>query len=79
MVKDLDSKNPPIESVPVVRKFPEVFPNNLPKIHLEWEINFVIHMLPHTKTHFNSFLPYGSGKIGRVEGSSQRFTRQRLH
>ncbi|TMW97475.1 hypothetical protein EJD97_005423 [Solanum chilense] len=34
-VQDLDPEIPPIESVPVVRKFPEVFPNDLPGITLE--------------------------------------------
>ena len=31
-VKDLDSENPPIELVPVIREFTEVFPNDLPGI-----------------------------------------------
>ena len=32
------SKTPPIESVPIVREFLEVFPDDLPGITPEWEI-----------------------------------------
>ncbi len=39
---DLDSKIPPIESVPVVRELPEVFPNDLPGIPPKQDIDFVI-------------------------------------
>ena len=45
-VRDLDSEIPLIESVPVVSEFPEVFPNDLPGIPPEWEINFGIDFLP---------------------------------
>ncbi|TMW85548.1 hypothetical protein EJD97_022970 [Solanum chilense] len=47
-VKDLDSKNPPIELVPVVRELSEVFPNDLPGIPPEQEIDFGIDLLPDT-------------------------------
>ena len=47
-VKDLDSKIPPIEMVPVVSKFLEVFLNDLLKILLEREINFGIDLLKDT-------------------------------
>ena len=40
--KDLDSEIPPIDSVPVVSEFREVFPNVLPCIPQEWEIDFGI-------------------------------------
>ena len=47
-VQDLDSKVPPIDSVPVLSEFPEVFPNDLPGIFPEWEIDFGINLLPDT-------------------------------
>ncbi|XP_069150244.1 uncharacterized protein [Solanum lycopersicum] len=47
---DLDSKIPPIESVPVVRELPEVFPNDLSGIPFEREIDFGIDLLPDTNT-----------------------------
>ena len=47
-VQDLDSKIPPIESVPVVSEFPEVFPNDLLSIPPEWEIDFGIDLIPDT-------------------------------
>ena len=47
-VQDLDSEIPPIESVPVVSEFPDVFPNDLPGIPSELEIYFDIDLLPET-------------------------------
>ena len=47
-VKNLESKNPPIDLVPVLREFPYVFPNDLPVIPPEWKVNFVINFLPDT-------------------------------
>ena len=44
-VQDLDYEVPPIESVPVVSEFLEVFPNDHPGIPPEWEINFGIDLL----------------------------------
>ena len=45
-VQDLDSESPPIESVPVVSEFLEVFPNDLPSIPPEREMDFGIDLLP---------------------------------
>ena len=47
-VKDLECETRSIELVPVVREFPEVFPNDLPGVPLEWEIDFGIDLLPDT-------------------------------
>ena len=44
-VKDLEFDIPSIELVPVVKDFPEVFPD-LPGIPPEWEIDFGIDLLP---------------------------------
>ena len=44
-VQDLDSEIPPFESVPVVREFLDVFPNDLLGIPPEWEIDFGIDLL----------------------------------
>ena len=49
-VQDLGSVVPPIESVPVVSEFPEVFPNNLPGIPFEEEIDFGIDLILDTNT-----------------------------
>lgn len=46
----LDSEILLIESVSAVRKFPEVFPNDLPGIPSEREIDFGINFLPDTKS-----------------------------
>ncbi|WMV50714.1 hypothetical protein MTR67_044099 [Solanum verrucosum] len=45
-VRDVESKTPNLESVPVVKDFPEVFPDDLPCIHLEREIDFRINLIP---------------------------------
>ena len=45
-VYDLDTEVPPIELVPIVSEFPEVFPNNLTGIPTKWEIDFCIVLLP---------------------------------
>ena len=44
--QDSEYKIPPIESVPVLSEFPEVFPNYLPHIPPKREIYFGIDLLP---------------------------------
>ena len=46
--RDVDSKIPFLESVPVVNEFPKVFPDDLPDNPLEREIDFGIDLLPDT-------------------------------
>ena len=41
-IKDLDSEIHPIESVPVVCEFLEVFPNDLPSILSNWKLISVL-------------------------------------
>ena len=41
-VKDLECETPSIESLPLVREYPEVFPNDLPGTPPEREIDFGI-------------------------------------
>ena len=55
-VKDLDSENPPIELFPIVREFPEVFPNSIPRIPPEQKIDFCIELLSDTNPIL--FFPY---------------------
>ena len=47
-VKDLSCETPFIESVPVVRKFPKVFRDDLTKVSPECTIDFGIDLLPDT-------------------------------
>ena len=49
-IKDLESEIPPFESVPVVRDFPKLFPDDLPRVSPKQEIDFIIDLLPNTKT-----------------------------
>ena len=48
-VKDSSSESPTLESVPVVSEFPEVFPEDLPGVPPEREIDFGIDLLPDTQ------------------------------
>ncbi|KAH0670724.1 hypothetical protein KY285_025700 [Solanum tuberosum] len=48
-VMDVESETPSLESVPVVNEFPKVFPNDLPDIPPEREIDFGIDLLPDTQ------------------------------
>ncbi|KAH0765186.1 hypothetical protein KY285_001057 [Solanum tuberosum] len=45
LVRDVDSETPPLESVPIVNEFEEVFLDDLPGIPLEREIDFGIDLL----------------------------------
>ena len=47
--KDSSLETPTLDSVPVVCEFPEVFPEDLPKVPPEREINFEIDLLPDTQ------------------------------
>ncbi|MDE0547697.1 hypothetical protein, partial [Microbacterium sp. C7(2022)] len=44
-VRDVESKSSPIELVPVVAEFPDVFPDELPGVPPEREIDFGIDLL----------------------------------
>ncbi|KAH0633421.1 hypothetical protein KY284_036207 [Solanum tuberosum] len=55
-VKDSSSETPTLESVPVVNEFPKVFPEDLPRVIHEREIDFGIDLLPDTQP--ISILPY---------------------
>ncbi|KAH0757840.1 hypothetical protein KY290_021333 [Solanum tuberosum] len=48
-VKDSSSESPTLESVPVVSEFPEVFPEDLPGVPPEREIDFGIDLLQDTQ------------------------------
>ncbi|KAH0743109.1 hypothetical protein KY290_031102 [Solanum tuberosum] len=48
-VKDSSSETPTLESVPVVNEFPEVFPEDLPRVPPQREIDFGIDLLPDTQ------------------------------
>ncbi|XP_070054503.1 uncharacterized protein [Nicotiana tomentosiformis] len=49
-VTDTDAEAPSLESVPVVNEFPEVFPDKLPEIPPDREINFRIDLMPCTQS-----------------------------
>ncbi|XP_075112299.1 uncharacterized protein LOC142182177 [Nicotiana tabacum] len=48
-VHDMEVKSPTLQSVPVVNEFPDVFPDELPGLPPEKEIDFAIDMLPDTQ------------------------------
>ncbi|WMV54696.1 hypothetical protein MTR67_048081 [Solanum verrucosum] len=48
-VNDFSVEIPLIQSVPIVREFPEVFPDDLPGVPPEREIDFSIDIIPDTR------------------------------
>ncbi|KAH0709559.1 hypothetical protein KY284_010986 [Solanum tuberosum] len=48
-VKDSSSETPTLKSIPMVNEFPEVFPDDLPGVPPEREIEFRIDLLPDTQ------------------------------
>ncbi|XP_070042741.1 uncharacterized protein [Nicotiana tomentosiformis] len=48
-VRDADAEIPTLQSIPVVREYADVFPDELPGISLEREIDFSIDLLPGTQ------------------------------
>ncbi|MCF7184024.1 hypothetical protein L3H42_11035, partial [Corynebacterium sp. MC-13] len=48
-VHDLDAEPPTLQSVPVVNEFPDVFPDELPGLPPEREVEFAIDLLPDTQ------------------------------
>ncbi|KAH0633386.1 hypothetical protein KY284_036172 [Solanum tuberosum] len=68
-VKDSSSETPTLESVPVVNEFPEVFPEDLPGVSPEREINFGIDLL--LDTHPISIPPYRKAPVELKELKEQ--------
>ncbi|XP_070011767.1 uncharacterized protein [Nicotiana sylvestris] len=54
--QDMEVESPTIQSIPVVNEFPDTFPDELPGLPPEREIEFSIDLLP--DTHPISILPY---------------------
>ncbi|MCF7184013.1 hypothetical protein L3H42_10980, partial [Corynebacterium sp. MC-13] len=48
-VHDLEAESPTLQSVPVVNEFPDVFPDELPGLPPEREVEFTIDLLPDTQ------------------------------
>ncbi|XP_019256463.1 PREDICTED: uncharacterized protein LOC109234874 [Nicotiana attenuata] len=48
-VRDSSAEVPPIDSVPIVREFPDVFPSDLPGMPPDRDINFCIDLAPGTQ------------------------------
>ncbi|KAH0693060.1 hypothetical protein KY290_021233 [Solanum tuberosum] len=48
-VHDIDAEPSTLQSIPVVNEFLDIFPDELPGIPPEWEIDFSIDMLPSTR------------------------------
>ncbi|XP_049351896.1 uncharacterized protein LOC125816341 [Solanum verrucosum] len=48
-VRNIDAEPPTLQSIPVVNEFPDVFPEDLPDLPLEREIEFGIDVIPDTQ------------------------------
>ena len=60
-VKNVDAEPPTFQSIPVVNEFPDVFPEGLPGLPPEREVEFGIDVLPDTQP--ISILPYRMAPI----------------
>ena len=49
IVRDTEVKVPSLEQVPVVKEFLDVFPEDLPKMPSDREIEFYINLFPNTQ------------------------------
>ncbi|XP_027082397.1 uncharacterized protein [Coffea arabica] len=45
-VVDMEKEETPLEKIPVVKDFPDVFPEDLPSLSSDWEIEFEINIIP---------------------------------
>nr|XP_009778615.1 PREDICTED: uncharacterized protein LOC104227933 [Nicotiana sylvestris] len=68
-VRDIDKEPATLQSVPIVNEFPTVFPDELPGIPPEREINFAIDLLPDTQP--ISIPPYRMAPIDLRSGYHQ--------
>ena len=71
-VQDLNFNIPPIDSVPVLNEFPEVFANDL-LIFFPNRKLILVSICYQKQIPFNLSISNGSDRIERVEGSTQGF------
>jgi hypothetical protein len=64
----------PLDEIPVVCEYPDVFPDELPGMPLDRDIEFVIELQPGT-AHFQKTLSNATQRISRAENSTQGTTR----
>ncbi|GKB34468.1 putative reverse transcriptase domain-containing protein [Tanacetum coccineum] len=68
-----------LEDVPIVRDFPEVFPEDLPGLPLTRQVEFLIDLVPGVAPGSTSTLTIGAFRNERVVGATERVVRQRLY
>jgi hypothetical protein len=69
-----------IEEIPVVRAFPDVFPDDLPGMSPERDIEFKIELQPGWYcSHGQESIQNVMGRVARIEDLAEGPTRQRLH
>jgi hypothetical protein len=68
-----------LEEIPIVRDFVDVFPEELPGLPPDREIEFTIDLLPGTGTYIQGTLSDGTTQTERVERAVTRTPRQRIH
>ncbi|XP_074373980.1 uncharacterized protein LOC141714356 [Apium graveolens] len=68
-VKDVDEESLKIEDIPIVKEFPDVFPNELPELPPDREIEFTINLAPGTEPVLKT--PYRMAPIEMKELATQ--------
>ena len=61
LVRNVEAKVPSLDQVPMAMEFPDVFPNKLPIIPPEKEIEFCVYLIPNTQP--RSIPPYYIGPV----------------
>ncbi|XP_070014964.1 uncharacterized protein [Nicotiana sylvestris] len=78
-VKDADAEIPTLQSIPVVKKYADVFSDELPSIPLERAIDFGIDLLLGMQPISIPLYRMTPPELKGVEGAVKRFTGERFH
>ncbi|KAK4383268.1 Transposon Tf2-12 polyprotein [Sesamum angolense] len=78
-VIDDEKVSPTLEEIPVVRDFPEVFPDDLPGLPPHREVDFTIETLLGVCPDFYHTVQNGTSRITRAQETTRRIARERLN
>jgi hypothetical protein len=67
------------KSISVVEEFMDVFPEELPGMPPEREVEFYIDLIPGTAPIAKETIPHGSYRVNRTEAPNRRSSVKRVH
>ena len=68
-----------LEDIPIVKEFPDVFPDDISGLPPDREIEFVIELIPGTKPISHSSIQNGASRVERIEGTIGGISKQGFH